>query len=390
MFGKAFGLFLLFLFALCTANAQRTVDRAALESLEKACRESGSASYAVQVDGKPVASWNADENPEPIPCHSILKSISSLAVGKLITDGILKSIDTPVYEFYPEWKQGYRKLITLRHLLNHTSGIENQESTMHEWTDAPDLVQVALCTDLVSPAGDYFNYNNKACLLLLGVIGRASGMQPHRYIEQKIFAPLGIGNYKWEFDEAGNTKALSITSDELVKIGQLVLDKGIRNGTRLISEEWINLSLQPGQPHVGNCGLLWWIIPQRTDYIVDDIFLAELKGAGIAPEIIERFEGLKGRYADVNIPAEKLRAAFGEDWEEFLDREFYPHFPARSRREYSPEIIGYKAEGWLGQYIIIYPDKGIVAARMVRTPENNEAVPDEMQDFEKYVYNLVP
>lgn len=372
-----------------TAFAQTTINRAALESLSAACKDSHSTSYALWANGTQVVSWSAEQKGELVPSHSVLKSISSLAVGKLIAEGKIPSIDTPVYEFYPEWKQGYKKAITIRHLLNHTSGIESQESTMHEWQDAPDLVQIALCSDLVSPAGDYFAYNNKACLLLLGVIGRASGMRSNEYIEKAIFFPLGIHNYAWEFDKAGNTTVLSTTSDELVKIGRLVLAKGMWNGNQVVPEEWITLALQPGQPHVKNCGLLWWIIPQSTDYIVDDAFIEELKQAGITQEIVEKFEGLKGRYKDVNIPAEKLAAVFGDDWEEYLEREFYPYFPARSRREYSSEIIGYKAEGWLGQYVVIYPDKGLVAVRMVKNSEDYNAATDAMPEFEKLAYNVV-
>ncbi len=374
---------------ICSAEAQTGLDQPALDSLIAACSDSHSANYALWLDGKPVLSRTDSTTAPLLPCYSVLKSVASLAVGRLMTDGLIRSIDEPVYTFYPEWKQGYRKLITIRHLLNHTSGIESRESTTEDWTEAPDLVQVALCTDLVSPPGEYFNYNNKALFLLLDLIGRASGMRPDKYIGEKIFAPLGITNYRWDYDDKGNTKGLLTTSQELVKIGQLVLDKGMWEGERIISEEWIDLSLQPGQPYVANCGLLWWIIPERTDYIVDDTFIDELRGAGIEETLIDKFELLRGRYTEVNIPEDKLAEVFGKDWAEYLEREFYPYFPARSRREYSPEVIGYKAEGWLGQYIVIYPEKRLVAARMVEYSEDYTSSTDEMREFEKYVRRVV-
>ncbi len=99
------------------------------------------------------------------------------------------------------------------------------------------MVQIALQADLVSLPGDYFNYNNKAFMLLLGVLGRASGMPTHTYIEENIFAPLEINNYQWTFDKAGNTTGLATTSDELVKIGQLLLNEGQWDGTQLIVKE---------------------------------------------------------------------------------------------------------------------------------------------------------
>jgi hypothetical protein len=55
----------------------------------------------------------------------------------------------------------------------------------------------------------------------------------------------------------------------------------------------------------------------------------------------------------------------------------------------SDRYIGYKAEGWLGQYIIIYPAKKLVACRMVReSPAYNQQT-DEFRDFEQYVFKLV-
>lgn len=380
---------LLIVLAACPAYAQTTINQAALDSLAAACKASNSSSYAVWVDGKPVVSWTADNAPELVECHSVLKSIASLAIGKLITDGKLDSVDTPVYTFFPEWKQGYRKAITIRHLLNHTSGIEFQEATMADWQDASDKVQIALCADLVSLPGDYFSYNNKAFMLLLGVLGRASGIPTHTYIEENIFAPLEISNYQWTFDKVGNTTGLATTSDELVKIGQLLLSEGQWNGTQLIAKEWVALSLQQGQPYVENCGLMWWRIPESTEYIVDDRFLAELEQAGIPELLREKFELLRGTYKDVNIPSEKLAAVFGENWQQYLDKEFYPYFPARSRREYSKNILGYKAEGWLGQYIVVYPNKRIVAARMVQNSNRYNAATDEMRPFEDYVFKVV-
>lgn len=368
---------------------QRSVDQSALDSLAQACELSHSASFTVWKDGRPLLSHATTEGEAPLPCYSVLKSIASLAVGKLIADGQLDSVETPVYILYPEWNQGFRKSITVRHLLNHTSGLYYTEQIPEGWQPPADQVQFALCADLVSLPGDHFNYNNKAFMLLLGVIGRAAGTDTHRYIEQSILEPLGITNYTWEFDSVGNTVGLATTSEELVKVGQLVLNRGMWNGKQIIPEDWIDLSMQPGQPYAENCGLMWWRLPENTLYIVDDIFLDELRQAGIPDALLDKFESLRGTYRNVNISEEKLAATFGENWQDFLAKEFYPYFPARSRREYSKNILGYKAEGWLGQYIVIYPEKGLVAARMVKNTDDYDAATDEMRDFEKYVYNVV-
>ncbi len=141
------------------------------------------------------------------------------------------------------------------------------------------------------------------------------------------------------------------TSTELVKVGQLVLNNGSWNNCQLISKDWISQLFQPSQPFVQDYGLLWWLIPETIHYIVDDSLLAEFKQAGIKQSVIDKFKLLKGNYIN--------------------------------------EIIGYKAEGYLGQYIIIYPNKKLVAARMVEKTDQYKVETDEMMDFAWYVYKLV-
>ena len=83
---------------------------------------------------------------------SATKSIVSLAIGRLIDSGKITSLDQPVSDFYPEWKQGRKKLITVRHLLNHTSGIQNPPITTEIYA-SPDFVQLALAAELCRRAG---------------------------------------------------------------------------------------------------------------------------------------------------------------------------------------------------------------------------------------------
>lgn len=378
--------FLLFLYS--AFSFSQDVAKSALDNLVNACQASHSNSVSVLYKGKNVLDTNFTLEKGLTPCHSVLKSIASLTVGRLILEGKLRNVDEPVCTIFPEWKQGLKRNITIKHLLNHTSGIEFND-TNDNYFAARDVVQHALCANVVDTPGSKFVYNSKAFLLLLGVIGKSSGIRTDTYIEQTIFQPLGIKQFKWDYDAAGNVIGLSTTSSELVKVGQLILNQGIYNDKEIVSGNWISQMLEPSQPFAKDCGLLWWLIPQTTHYIVDERLLVEFKQAGVKQSIIDKFRLLKGNYVDVNIPSEKLQAVFGPNWQSYLEREFYPYFPRRSRRELGSKIIGYKAEGYLGQYIIVYPEKGIVAARMVRETAHYRPETDEMLDFEKYVYDLV-
>ena len=145
------------------------LDPAALEAIRKRAQEADSDAVVIVKDGQLVADWDFGRERGPIEAMSATKSIVSLAIGRLVGSGKIKSLDQPVCDFYPEWKQGRKKLITVRHLLNHTSGIQSERVTT-EINASPDFVQLALAAELSSDPGSTFNYNNKAVNLLAGIV----------------------------------------------------------------------------------------------------------------------------------------------------------------------------------------------------------------------------
>ena len=380
--------FLLSVVVFNQSYSQLSINKPALDSLLIACKKSHSADLVVYFNGKSIADYTLDENAEPYNCFSVLKSISAIAIGMLIEDKKIKNLNQPVSDFFPEWKKGVKSKITIKHLLNHTSGIACDQ-TGDDYFASPNVVEHALRADIIDTPGTKFNYNSKAFLLLLGIIGKSSGLATDKYLEKEIFSPLNIRKFKWNYDSSGNVKELLTTSSELVKIGQLVLNKGSWNNIQLISKNWINQLMLPSQPFALDCGLLWWIIPETTYYTVDDAIISEFKKAGVKQNIVDKFNALKGVYTNENISVDKLKLVFGEEWESVLDKEFYPYYPIRSRRKYSSKIIGYKAEGYAGQYIVVYPAKNLVAARMIKVTANYRAETDEMLDFSSYVYKII-
>lgn len=128
--------------------------------------------------GKPV---------QQIEAMSATKSVISLAIGLLIDKGFLKDINEPVSKFYPEWRQGRKKNITIKHLLEHTSGLQNVTNAGIEVEVAPDVVQLALAAELDAEPGTTYSYNNKATNLLAGIVEKASGMKMDEFLRKKSF-----------------------------------------------------------------------------------------------------------------------------------------------------------------------------------------------------------
>ncbi len=182
---------------------------------------------------------------------SAAKSLVNLAIGRLVDEGKIKSLEPTVSDIFLDVEPGPQTAHAIRHLLNHTSGLEDKPTTGEIYA-SPDYVQFALAADVVSDPGARFFYSNKATNLLAGVVRRASGRPLDKYVQREIFSPLGIIDFTWSKDDAGNPHGMAglhITAVDLAKIGQLMLDEGVWRGRRVVSREWVLESIRAGQPH---------------------------------------------------------------------------------------------------------------------------------------------
>jgi CubicO group peptidase (beta-lactamase class C family) len=182
---------------------------------------------------------------------SVTKSIASLAVGRMLRDGQLTSVDTALHWFFPEWRQGRKRQVTLRHVLAHTTGLQDVPNAGQEIEPSPDVVRLALAAELVSDPGSTFAYNNKAANLLSAVVERVTGTDIERYLEQTVFADLGIGDVRWIRDPAGTPytmAGLHLSVRDLARIGQMLIDGGRANGRQVIDSAYAQEAFRPQQP----------------------------------------------------------------------------------------------------------------------------------------------
>jgi len=211
-----------------------------LTLLLDAAREHHTDQLAVVWRGE-AREWCFSDADGPLHVQSVTKSVVNLIVGRLVTLGHLGSIDEPVHRLYPEWRQGRKRLITVRMLLEHTSGLQNVAMATEEVNPSPDVVQLALCAELDAEPGTVWAYNNKAVNLLAGIVERASGRKLDAFARDELFGPMGIEGFAWERDQAGNPRAsggLLMRAADLAKLGQLVLQRGEWRGRRLVAEAW--------------------------------------------------------------------------------------------------------------------------------------------------------
>jgi CubicO group peptidase (beta-lactamase class C family) len=347
-------------FALAALAQERSPQA---DRLLRLAQESGSDALYVTVDRKPVIDWARGEK-KPIELMSALKSLVAIAIGRLLHDGALKSLDEPVHTFYPEWKQGRKASITVRHLLNHTSGLQNVPNAGAEIYPSPNGIQLALAAELTSDPGAEFSYNNKAVNLLAGIIERASGLRMDLYFGEKIFAPMGISDYQWYFDKSGQPHAMAglrLRASDAAKFGQLVLDDGMFGSERLMPAGYAAQLVAPSQTKYPLAGLLWWrysenqLIRLKGELppISDATVRAKL-GAIAGQQFHSRAEMRTTLQRELGASYESImEQAVGRQWFDVLF-------------DWSPgETIAYYAEGYLGQYIVIVPESHVVAVRQI-------------------------
>lgn len=356
-----------------------------LGSLVGAAKQANSSALVIYRDGELIIEEYFGGKEKPIETMSALKSIISIAVGKLLTDGYLDSLTTPVYEFYPEWKQGNKKNITVLHLLNHTSGLQNVPSAGVEIYPAPDAIRLALAAELSDKPGEKFSYNNKAVNLLAGIIEKAAGLRMDEFVKEELFKPMNITQYKWYYDEAGNPHAmagLQLTAKDLAKFGLLVLNKGLWNNEQLIDSNYITAMTNTAQAYYPFCGLLWWLKPDYVEYILTEEKLNSFREKGVSEEFITKLLP----YLDTTIPGRADRnntfeKAFGEKWYVVREEEFFAKGVNSIFGISYGTIAAYYAEGYLGQYLVVVPESGIVAVRQVERTENYNPETDTFKSF---------
>ena len=173
---------------------------------------------------------------------SACKSITSLAIGLLIDDGLLRT-DTPVTQLLSDCltPAASRRLrdLTVEDLLTMRSGImftEVQTTTESDW------LRCILSDTLSQEPGTQFRYNSMNTYLLSVIVCRITGESLSSFLQRRLFEPMGITDTLWECSADGFEKGgwgLYIRPEDAAKLGQLVLNGGVWKNERLISHEYL-------------------------------------------------------------------------------------------------------------------------------------------------------
>lgn len=122
---------------------------------------------------------------------------------------------------------------------------------------------------MINEPGTVSNYCSMGAILVAEIINQASGMTVDKFAEQYLFHRLGITNVSWGHTSSKevipSSKRLYMTSRDMAKIGQLMLNHGKWNEKQIVSEKWVEESTTPKTKITGiDYGYLWWNIPFKV------------------------------------------------------------------------------------------------------------------------------
>ncbi|MCZ6573268.1 MAG: serine hydrolase [Planctomycetota bacterium] len=244
------------------------LDRAALDALIRAAGKVDTDALLLLKDGKVICERYFGGKPQSIHIMSVTKFLTAMAAARLLDEKKISSLDAPVSTWFPEWRKGLKGKVTLRHLLTHTSGLEYRPKA-HVLNDQKDRVAFVRRNKIVVEPGTRWKYSNEGVALLSGIFGEATGMPVDAYLKGKLFDPMGLRDWAWNRDDAGQTVTyaeLSLRPRDLARIGQLVVQGGKWDGESLFPAKWIETLSTPTKIEK-TCGLLWRIAYDRNKQV---------------------------------------------------------------------------------------------------------------------------
>lgn len=233
--------------------------------------------YAIQ-DGRTVYDdcWRGFKTLDAMNVNSVTKGVMGLIAGIALDEGDIRSVDQKVMDFFPDYtvKRGEKTIydVTVRHLLTMTAPYKGKSEPWKKVCTSQDFA-LAILDYLGGRKGitGEFRYATLGIQILAGIIERASGEKCIDLANRKLFEPLGLPKriphgdsskedqfdffmnknprkYEWYTDPQGSVTAgwgLCMSAKDMAVIGELVLNGGMSDGRRIVSEEYLEEMLTP-------------------------------------------------------------------------------------------------------------------------------------------------
>jgi len=269
-------------------------------------------SFMILRHGKVIAEgwWNPYKPTLRHTLYSASKTFTSTAVGFAISENKLKLSDKVISFFpreLPDSVSSNLAALTIRDMLIMSDGMDPEPSSLVR--KSKNWVRAFLATPILNKPGTVFLYNSMGTFMLSAIIQKVTGQKVIDYLKPRLFDPLGIAGMDWEENLMGTNTGgwgLRVKTEDMAKLGQLYLQKGLWNGNQIMPSSWIEEA--------------------TTAKIIQH------------PDLIQSKKD-------------------SSDWEQGYGYQIW-----RSRHH------SYRADGAFGQYILVWPDLDVVIAIQEETP----------------------
>ncbi|MFZ0639668.1 MAG: serine hydrolase [Candidatus Acidiferrales bacterium] len=209
---------------------------------------------------------------------SCTKSLTSILAGIASDRGNLRmtGLVSQYFQNYPDtrWIRE-RYPITIDEMLAMDAGIawnegapySDPKNTTQPLLEAKDPIRFMLDQPLTDPPGTKYNYDSGLPTMMGTLLTLAVGEPIEKFADQELFEPLGIRNYEWARQNDGSVLAAGgffMAPRDLLKLGQLMLNRGTWRGKRILSEDWVQRSTSQHTPAQDYAyGYYWHLINSR-------------------------------------------------------------------------------------------------------------------------------
>ncbi|TBM23043.1 serine hydrolase domain-containing protein [Hafnia paralvei] len=219
--------------------------------------------------------------------RSVGKSVVSTLVGIALKEGKISSLDDEVVKYNPDVRGTAWEHVTIRQLLQHTSGVSWGEDYTDPNSDFAKLTQCEANSNTYScvnklvkdpqrkayaKPGQTWSYSSGGAWLLGDTLEKATGKSLAQNLQEKIWQPDGmIHDGVWHSYQLGKhdvgAHGFNATLEDWGKFGLFIMNNGILpNGTKMLPDHWVadartwntaEKSVTPAHPD-GSYGYEWW------------------------------------------------------------------------------------------------------------------------------------
>lgn len=261
---------------------------------------------------------------------SLTKVVATTTMAMILVDEGRLDLDRPVRDFLPGFQGPGKELVTIRHLLTHSSGLDATSPLYKEVRGRAAFLERIEAMDLSYAPGSRSVYSDLGIILLGEILERVAGQPLDAFVRDRVFEPLGMRDTMFrpppelrpriaptEIDpwrgrlvhgEVHDENAFAMggvaphaglfsTAGDLARFGQMLLNGGVLEGRRIVSRETVALFTRragiPGSDralgwdtksaegssagtlfsptsfgHTGFTGTSIWIDPERQLYVI--------------------------------------------------------------------------------------------------------------------------